>query len=342
MATTFAHGQAVLFEFFGDGEFDIQGYSVAGAGDVNADGTPDFIVGVPQLGTTGGARVYSGMDGTLVWSLAGDNDADWFGYSVAGAGDTDCDGYDDLIVGAPFDDNGGEDSGMARVYSGRTGLLLHQFDGASQGYQLGHSVSGVGDVDGDLCTDFVIGSHLEESGGINPGRARVYSGASGAVIYTFEGDDDLDAFGYAVSGAGDVNHDGTPDIAVGALLNDDSHEDAGSVYVFSGLTGAQLHRFDGLGKGEDFGFDVASAGDVDGDDYADVIGGTIFGFAGSVPGAGQARVYSGRTGTEIYRFDGDFLADGLGWSVSDIGDINGDQFGDLVVGAPFNDDNGGA
>jgi len=89
---------------------------------VNGDGCPDFIVGIvednPNGTDSGSARVFSGVDGSVLYTFDGDSAGDRFGWSVSGAGDVNGDGFDDLIVGADRDDNNGGYSGTARVFSG--------------------------------------------------------------------------------------------------------------------------------------------------------------------------------------------------------------------------------
>ena len=204
---------SVLYNFDGVREGDFFGGSVSGAGDVNGDGTPDLIVGAYRETNNGRAHVFSGSDGSTLFTFDGDNPGDEFGRAVSGAGDVNGDGFADLIVGARADDNNGLRSGSARVLSGSDGSVLYTFDGDSAGDAFGWSVGGVGDVNGDGLADLIVGT-----GGLGTrGYARVYSGADGRAIYTFEGDSDSGVFGRSVSSTGDLNGDGIEDFIVGAL-----------------------------------------------------------------------------------------------------------------------------
>ena len=309
------------------------GLAVSGAGDVNGDGIPDLIVGGPGVFNSpfydstisGTARVYSGSDGSVLYSFDGDSVGDRFGFSVSGAGDINGDGFADLIVGAPADGVDATTSGSARVFSGVDGSVLYDFEGDSVGDRFGGSVSGADDVNGDGVPDLIVGaSHRGDNNGSNSGRVRVFSGIDGSVLYTFDGDSLNDRFfGNSVSGAGDVNGDGTPDLIVGAQVGN------GRARVFSGSDGSQLYNFDGDSLNDGFGGSVSGAGDLNGDGFDDLIVGARF----SNELAGVARVFSGVDGSVLYNLEGDFPS-GLGESVSGAGDVNGDGVPDLIVGAP--------
>ena len=155
--------------------------------------------------SNGSARVFSGVDGSVLYNFEGDSARDGFGGSVSGAGDVNGDGFADLIVGAPFDDNNGSISGSARVFSGVDGSVLYDFDGDSAGDLFGGSVSSAGDVNGDGFDDLIVGANCDDNNGTRSGSARVFSGVDGSVLYNFNGDSADDGLGGSVSGAGDVN-----------------------------------------------------------------------------------------------------------------------------------------
>jgi len=337
-------GFETLYTFDGDSADDWFGILVSGAGDVNGDGFDDLIVGAygddNNGSMSGSARVFDGINGSILHTFYGDSSGDQFGRSVSGAGDVNGDGFDDLIVGAYADDNNGRNSGSARVFSGTDGSILHTFDGDSVDDWFGFAVSSAGDVNGDGLADLIVGAYRDDNNGSGSGSARVFSGANGSVLYTFNGDSVSDAFGWSVSGAGDVNGDGLADLIVGAYGDDNNAGDSGSARVFSGANGSALYIFNGDSEADYFGISVSDAGDVNGDGLADLIVGAPFDDnLGS--SSGSARVFSGANGSVLYTFNGDSAEDEFGFSVSGAGDVNGDGLADLIVGAQYDDNTGG-
>ncbi len=334
------------------------GRSVAGAGDVNGDGYADVIVGANlyDFGTVdeGAAFIYFGGPGAFNTTVDAIVDADQanagVGISVAAAGDVNGDGYADVIVGAPGYDNGQTDEGAAFVFFGGAGAFNTSLDGQIEsnqaGARLGGSVAGAADVNADGYADVIVGALLYGNGEANEGAAFVYFG--GAGVFNTVADAVLESnqvgalFGASVAGAGDVNGDGFADVIVGAYLYDNGQTDEGAAFVYFGGAGsfnstadAQLEVNDG---GANLGLSVAGGGDVNGDGYADVIvGAPAFGPFDE----GAAFVYFGGAGSFDASFDAQLnsfqVSPAMAFSVAAAGDVNGDGFADLIVGAPLYD-----
>jgi len=170
--------------------------------------------------------------------------------------------------------------------------------GESTSDRFGYSVASAGDVNGDGYDDVVVGAYNNDGAGSDAGEAYVYHGSSSGLSATPDwsdlGEAADDRFGYSVAPAGDVNGDGYDDVIVGAHRNDGAGSDAGEAYVYhgssSGLSATPDWSDQGEADSDEFGGNVASAGDVNGDGYDDVIVGA-YGNDGGGTNAGKAYVY---------------------------------------------------
>jgi hypothetical protein len=120
-------------------------------------------------------------------SLNGELDGDRFGEAVAVIGDVNHDGYADLLIGAPRNGATGDYAGRVYLYSGADRTQLDFKSGAAAGDNFGASVAGAGDVNGDGYVDYIIGAPYHDAVASDAGRAYVFSGADGALLYTFDG-----------------------------------------------------------------------------------------------------------------------------------------------------------
>ncbi len=205
--------------------------------------------------------------------------------------------------------------------------------GVAGGEAAGSAVAFVGDLDGDFADDFVVGAPLEATNGVDAGAVRWHSGATGSVLRTTLGAAAGDLHGAAVAAAGDVDGDGTPDVIVGAPGDSTAGAAAGSFTVYSGATGAVLQHVDGDAAGDGMGSAVAGVGDANGDGYDDCAAGAPGSDLAATDG-GAVRVYSGADGTVLRTLLGSADGDAFGASVSGAGDLDGDCFDDVWVGAP--------
>jgi hypothetical protein len=338
-------------DWFAMGEYDADefGYSVAAAGDVNGDGYSDVIVGatgyLTSTGSTGKVYVYHGSAEGLGasgraadWSATGENAENEFGISVATAGDVNADGYADVVVGATGYLTSTGSTGKVYVYHGSAGGLDDDREpdwfaiGENDADGFGYSVATAGDANGDGYADLVVGAPNYDEGGLTDrGKAYVYQGSADGLgdnnresDWSAMGENTEHVFGYSVAPAGDVNGDGYGDVIVGAPGYNNWQ---GKVFVYHGSAlglDVPFSVFSGKGAGQEFGASVATAGDVNGDGYADIVVSEPFGTS-----MGRNHVYHGSAAGV-----GTSPAFSVGWGekVAPAGDVNGDGYADIVVG----------
>ncbi len=328
---------------------------VSTAGDINGDGYSDVIIGSPNTNSgTGTISVYHGSSSvsqtTPNTTLEGSQAGALFGISISAAGDVDGDGYSDIVAGSSDFDNGQTNEGAAFVYRGSvSGIISSPYwtnESNQANSKFGSSVSTAGDVNGDGYSDIIAGA---PDNLLLTGKASLFFGSSSGISpvpdWTFEDVSNMgEQSGSCVSTAGDVNGDGFSDVVVGCPQYANGENTEGRALLFQGSSNGLSATPNWINESNqastNYGNSVFTAGDINGDGFSDVIigaksydngetdEGSAFVYNGSSSGLSASTDWTAASGQTNSLF---------GLSVASAGDVNGDGYSDVIIGAPAYD-----
>jgi hypothetical protein len=316
---------------YGGAAGDLFGWALAGPGDVDGDGVPDWAASSPRatgsLGVIEGGRVvlHSGATSTALFTWRGTHQGHKLGEQLFAIDDLDGDGLDDIL----YDRNDvlGSTPGLASVRSSATGAVIHELFGNVNGEFFAGVIAPAGDMNADGLADIAV-TALRWMGVYFDERCQVYSGDDGTLLHDFgdvvpQSGPSAAWTGPPIAPLGDVDGDGYGDLAVG----DSDGISFLDVRVFSGATGAELWSLPKPAGFDHWGRALLAWPDLDGDGIEDL--------AIAAPAAGgdhgRVRIVSGVDGATLHDLQASLDVKQLGGSMARGPDLSGDGVDDVLM-----------
>ncbi|MBP8915223.1 MAG: FG-GAP repeat protein, partial [Chitinophagales bacterium] len=326
-----------------------------GSGDLNGDGYSDLIAAKKKYSngetSEGALYVYNGSSSGLIMIPSAILEINQASAELGGAinanGDFNGDGYDDLVASALEGDNGQSNEGLVYIFNGSaTGVsltpsLLLEMNQASSNFGVGISNA---DINNDGYDDLIVGANEFDDGSTNEGEVFVYLGSASGLnpiaSAELECNQATAYFGYAVSGIGDVNADGYDDVAIGAYNYDNGSTNEGRVFIYHGspvgLNTTAAVTMESNQANSLFGISIAGNGDINNDGFDDIVIG-CHSYTNGQLHEGRAFIYygspTGLSSTASLTLEGNQQQVFFSASCAFLGDVNGDNFDDVVIAA---------
>jgi len=309
------------------------GWAGESIGDINGDGASEYLISAPFNSSVapnaGRVVLYDGATGAVLNEVMG-NAFEQLGYSVCGPGDVNGDGVPDYamggigVFGAP-----GPQPGRLLVLSGADDSVLLDVAGPADRTFFGYDSNAAGDLNGDGTPDLIVGAPLANTALARAGSVHAISGVDGSILWTYSGEGAFYFLGTGVSGVGDLDGDGTPEVATATFQG--GNQGVGEGYILDGTDGSVKHVLKPKQKyfSTNFGtFFVHNAGDTDADGVNDV----YIGDFGNPTQPGVAYIWSGANPEERRAIVGELPPGGFGIGRG-VGDVDGDGYDDLYLAA---------
>ncbi len=325
------------------------GAAVRAVADIDGDSVADLVIGAPYengaFTEAGRVYLYSGADrSTLLGTFDGTVAYAHAGAALAIVGDVDQDGKPEIAVGAPnHSGSAGANQGAVAVVSGATMTALYWITIDEAGAELGTSIDGAADLDGDGILDLIAGAAYA---GADQGGAALWfalHALDASLVHRIDGAVAYEHMGRSIAHLGDANNDGFDDYLVGSPDYDGAYLAMGKVIAVSGDSSQSypvLRTMLGSAFLEQFGWAVGAVNDPDGQFGPHALISAVGYSTFSLSRAGAVFVYHVPTGSISRLVEGTDRNQYFGHSVCAIGDQDSDGYEDFAVGAPLADDEG--